>query len=85
MEKELAKMITNEEGKNIPVIDSREVAEMIGKRHSEILEYINGSKKIVGIISTLENGGIRSQDYFIESSYKVNGNNKSYQKSMKIS
>ena len=76
--KDLIKTI-NTKGETIYTIDSREVAEMMGKRHSEILEYINGSKKIVGIISTLENGGIRSQDYFIESSYKVNGNNKSYQ------
>lgn len=60
-------------------IDSREVAEMMNKRHSEILEYINGSNKIVGIIPTLENGGICSQNYFIESSYKVEGNNKTYQ------
>lgn len=51
-------------------IDSREVAKMMGKRHSEILEYINGSNKIVGIIPTLLNGGICLANYFIESSYK---------------
>lgn len=51
-------------------IDSREVAEMMNKRHSEILEYINGSNKIVGIIPTLLNGGVCSANYFIESNYK---------------
>ena len=51
-------------------IDSREVAEMMNKRHSEILEYINGSNKIVGIIPTLLNGGLCSASYFIESNYK---------------
>ena len=58
MEKELTKVITNEEGKNIPVIDSREVAEMLGKEHYEIIQYLEGRKvkgitKIVGIIPTL--------------------------------
>lgn len=43
---------------------------MMNKRHSEILEYINGSNKVVGIIPTLLNGGIRLVNYFIESSYK---------------
>ena len=54
----------------LATIDSREVAEMMNKRHSEILEYINGSNKVVGIIPTLLNGGIRLANYFIESSYK---------------
>lgn len=58
------------DNKEMLVVDSREVAEMMGKRHSEILEYINGSNKIVGIIPTLLNGGICSDNYFIESSYK---------------
>lgn len=54
----------------LATIDSREVAQMMNKRHSEILEYINGSNKVVGIIPTLLNGGIRLANYFIESSYK---------------
>ena len=51
-------------------IDSREVAEMMGKEHKEILQYINGSKKVTGIIPTLLSGGFHPVDYFIESSYK---------------
>lgn len=60
----------------IQTIDSREVAEMLSKRHSDVLEYIegkydkDGKVRIVGIIPTLENGGVRYQDYFIPHSYK---------------
>ena len=73
---EIMKVKTHD-GKEITVIDSREVAEMMGKKHGDVLEYIEGkynkegSVKIVGIIPTLENGGVRYQDYFIESSYKA--------------
>ena len=72
MEKELTKMITNEEGKNIPVIDSREVAEMMGKSHSAVLKDIQGSKdgKSVGIIPTLTKSNFDVVKYFIESTYK---------------
>lgn len=55
---------------NLVTLDSREVAGMMGKRHSEILEYLNGSKKVTGIIPTLLNGGICLGDYFIDSNYK---------------
>ncbi|MCX7884246.1 MAG: Rha family transcriptional regulator, partial [Caloramator sp.] len=44
-------------------IDSREVAEMIGKRHSDLLENIKG------YIGILANGNFRSPDFFIESTY----------------
>lgn len=72
MEKELTKMITNEEGKNIPIIDSREVAEMIGKTHAELLKEIEGrkDKKGIGIIPVLTKGNFHLVDYFIESTYK---------------
>ena len=55
MEKELTKTITNDEGKKIPVIDSREVAEMLGKEHKYLLREIEGSKEgnTVGIIPPL--------------------------------
>lgn len=43
---------------------------MMNKRHSEVLEYINGSNKVVGIIPILLNGGLCSANYFIESNYK---------------
>ena len=71
MEKELTKVITNEEGKNIPVIDSREVAEMLGKEHKHVLQYIEGNKDIIGIKPTLESQGLDYQKYFIPSTYKA--------------
>lgn len=58
-------------------IDSREVAEMMGKEHKEILQYIEGrvDKKgnslVVGIVSTLESEGLHSQKYFIPSTYRA--------------
>lgn len=59
-------------GKEIPVIDSREVAEMIGKTHSNLMKDIQGSKdgKTVGIIPTLTKSNFDLVNYFIESSYK---------------
>lgn len=51
------------------VVDSREVAEMIGMRHSDLLEKIGGSKKVKGYIEILTNGKFRSLDYFIPRSY----------------
>jgi phage regulator Rha-like protein len=54
-------------------ISSREVAEMMEySRHGDLLE------KIEKINEVFENGKIRSQDYWVESFYKVEGNNKSY-------
>ncbi|QHZ51282.1 Rha family transcriptional regulator [Paenibacillus larvae] len=54
------------------LVDSREVAEMTNARHSDLLE------RIEGYIKHLENGNFRSQDFFIQGSYKVVGNNKVY-------
>ena len=71
MEKELTKVITNEEDKNILVIDSREVAEMLGKEHKHVLQYIEGNKDIVGIKPTFESQGLDYQRYFIPSTYKA--------------
>lgn len=51
-------------------IDSREVANMMEREHKYILEYIEGSKKVTGIIPTLESGGLHSLNYFIPSTYK---------------
>ena len=57
--------ITTNEGKEIFIIDSREVAEMLGKTHNTLL------REIIGIIQTLEQvGSIQVTNYFIESSYK---------------
>jgi Rha family phage regulatory protein len=46
------------------VTDSREVADMVGKRHSDLLQSIEG------YIKHLLNGNFRSVDFFIESTYK---------------
>lgn len=59
-------------GQAVPVVDSREVAIMVDKRHSDLLESIKG------YIGHLENGNFRSQDFFIKDTYKVEGNNKTY-------
>ena len=66
------------DNKDIQVIDSREVARMMGKKHGDVLEYIegkynnkDGSVRIVGILPTLENGGFDSSKYFIPSTYKA--------------
>lgn len=60
---------TNEE---IVTLDSREVAEMLGKDHSMLLREIDGSKdgKTVGIIPTLEKANFAVSNYFIKSTYK---------------
>ena len=63
---------------NKNTIDSREVAEMLGKEHSELMKDIKGSGKNKGIIPILEKGNFSVSEYFIESTYKVEGNNKTY-------
>ena len=62
---------------NVKTIPSYEVAEMIGKRHKDVLLMLtgqndkNGNTKIIGIIPTLEkNGEFNISDYFIKSTYK---------------
>lgn len=56
----------------LATIDSREVAEMLGKEHSELLKEIEGRKdnKNVGIIPTLEKGNFHLSNYFIPSTYR---------------
>ena len=62
--------ITTNEGKEMYVIDSREVAEMMGKTHSYVLEMIQGRKGKLGIIPILTNANLAVVDYFIESNYR---------------
>ncbi len=62
--------IINREG--LLLVDSREVAEMTGVRHGDLLE------KIDSYIQYLENGKIRSQDFFTKDSYIALGNKKPY-------
>lgn len=54
-------------------LDSKEVAEMVEKNHAHLLRDI---ETYIEYIS--ENPKLDSQDFFIESSYKVEGNNKTY-------
>lgn len=69
MHKETRLSIINLGGKEIPVIDSREVAEMMGKEHKNLLKDIEGSKdgKTVGIIPTLIGSNFEPINYFIKS------------------
>ena len=74
---ELMKVKTND-GKEIAVVDSREVAEMMGRTHTDIMKMIQGSGKNLGLVPVLTKSGIDVANYFIESTYKVDGNNKTY-------
>lgn len=53
-------------------ISSREVAEMMQKKHFEVLRMLEGYEKpkVIGIIPVLTNSRITVSEYFIESSYK---------------
>ena len=76
MENDLIKVITTNDGVN--VIESREVAKMIGKEHKDVIRMIDGyepkdgskKRKIVGIIPTLEKSNFDLSKYFIETTYK---------------
>ncbi len=67
--------ISNEVNKTI---DSREVAQMLGKDHGDLLKDIQGSGKNIGLIPVLEKGNFPVSDYFIKSTFKSEGNNKTY-------
>lgn len=56
---------------SIKTIDSREVAEMLGKEHKYVLRDIEGSSDVIGIIPTLESSDLNYQNYFIPSTYKA--------------
>lgn len=56
----------------VQTISSREVAEMMEVQHKELL------RKIDKINETFESAKLRSQKYWTESSYKTEGNNKTY-------
>ena len=51
-------------------ISSREVAEMMARRHGQVLKMIEGGAGEVGIIKVLTEHDFVLSDYFIESSYK---------------
>lgn len=56
----------------IETIDSREVAEMVGIQHKDLLKKVRNYQQI------LESAKLRPQDFFIPSTYKVENNNKTY-------
>lgn len=56
----------------IPTINSREVAEMMEIRHTNLM------RKIEGINEDFENSKVSSQKYWLKSTYKIDGNNKTY-------
>ncbi|WP_096199490.1 Rha family transcriptional regulator [Bacillus sp. FJAT-45350] len=67
------------------LVDSREIAKMIGREHKEVLAMIDGQEhrdgriKHIGFLPTISESGLFNPiDFFIESSYKTKGNNKSY-------
>ena len=66
--------VLNAQGEPIPVIDSREVARMMGKRHEEILGYIDGNENsnVISIAEVLVKQGVVVAEYFIESTYLAN-------------
>ncbi|MHB8073939.1 Rha family transcriptional regulator [Desulfosporosinus fructosivorans] len=65
--------------------DSRIVAKMIGRPHYEVMAMIEGQKhksgrtKHAGFLSAIsENGLLDVNEWFVKSTYKVPGNNKTY-------
>lgn len=54
-------------------IDSREVAEMVGIQHKDLLKKVRNYQQI------LESAKLRPQDFFIPNTYKVENNNKTYE------
>ncbi|OPG91297.1 Rha family transcriptional regulator [Chryseobacterium mucoviscidosis] len=63
--------IVNNQGKLLA--DSRDIATMIGKRHDNIVRDIETYKDVLD-----ETSDLSSQDFFIESTYRTGGNNKTY-------
>ena len=72
------KVIESNEGQAVQTIPSYEVAEMMETKHSKVIRMIEGDEDRVGIIPTLRKAQMGVSKYFIESTYKVEGNNKSY-------
>lgn len=69
-----------DEQTEIKTISSREVAEMTGEEHWQVLRKLEGTKdgKTKGIIHILADHKIVVSEFFIPSTYKVEGNSKAY-------
>ena len=63
----------------LATIDSREVAEMLGKGHAELLRDIDGRDNYVGIIPTLEKANLALSNYFIPSTYRAGTRERKYE------
>ena len=72
------KVSKNNEGQAVQTIPSYEVAEMMEVEHAKVLRMIEGDKTHIGIIPTLRKAQLGVSEYFIESTYKVENNNKIY-------
>lgn len=70
--------IQNINGEITMTVSSREVAEMMERPHWKVLNMIEGKAGEVGIAEVLRNNDFVVSKYFIESSYKVPGNTKTY-------
>ena len=66
--------VQNKQRELIPVLDSREVARMMGISHIQLLRYIEGSKScgVIGIAEVISKVGTSIDGYFIPSTYLVN-------------
>lgn len=70
--------------KEVQTIPSYEIAEMMGIDHKILLRMLNGrkgtekTKEVIGILATLRKNQMVLSNYFIESTYKVEGNRKTY-------
>ncbi len=70
------------QNKEVQTIPSYEIAEMMGIDHKILLRMLNGrkgtekTKEVIGILTTLRKNQMVLSNYFIESTYKVEGNRK---------
>lgn len=72
------KVLKNNEGQAVQTIPSYEVAKMMEVEHAKVLRMIEGDKTHIGIIPALRKAQLGVSEYFIESIYKVENNNKIY-------
>lgn len=72
MENQMVKVFENKEYEEFQlVLDSREVAEMVGKRHANLIRDIENYIEVMG-----QNSKLSSSNFFIERTYKQAGNGK---------
>ena len=72
MENQMVKVFENKEYEEFQlVLDSREVAEMVGMRHADLMRNIDHYIDVMG-----KNAILRSSNFFIERTYKQAGNGK---------